>query len=43
MNSAFELILVTLLASLVAKPAASAVPVAARSERPYRDPGRRAR
>ena len=39
MNSAIELIVVTLLASLVAQPAASAAPVNARCERPYRDRG----
>ncbi len=42
MNSAIDLILVTLLASLVAQPAASA-PVYARSERAYRDRGHRDR
>jgi hypothetical protein len=43
MNSAIELILVTLLASLVAQPAPSAAPVNARSERAYRDRGHRDR
>ncbi len=44
MNTAIELILVTLLASLVAQPAASAALVnAARSERAYRDRGHRDR
>ncbi len=43
MNTAFELILVTLLASLIAKPALWAVPATARSDRARRDHGHRAR